>query len=302
MYKILLFMLVPFFLQPFSIAAQKANYYIEISDSGFTAGEFSTGDFHKKPWRTFQTGEVDTDALLDYFQLKKGNENVLLFFHAMWGNLQPFHKNSMQCFNAQLTGIDKIIAVIWHAKSPTYRKNWQRAIGLGARISPVINSIVGCTANQYTVLCHSMGNRVLEGVVSTFPDTSRRFKTVMLAGADLNAEVFQEGLTTLPDMSDRIVIYMHEKDHLLQASKIVHHRKRLGLDAKAYVGGWRHISNLEVVDVTHARSGHLPSMTNHMYFKNHKEVVLDMNCVLNEDFEARKGGFKSFKDNYIQLK
>lgn len=295
-------MLFPFLTIPFHSSAQKANYYLEITDTGYTIGEFTARGYHKQPWKSFGAETPDVDAILDYFQLRPGKENVLLYVHAMWGNFPPFQKNSIKSLNAQMDGIDKVIAVIWHAKSIQYKKNWRNAIDLGIRISPVIDSIVSGTDNHFFVLCHSMGSRVLEGIVRAFPDDKPRFKTVLLAGADLNAEAFGEGLSKLPVMSDRIVVYINEKDRLLQASKMIHRRSRLGLDAKAYMTQWENIPNLEVVNITHSHSGQLPSLSNHMYFKNHRAVVRDMNCVIGDHPDERAQAIKNRVNNYIELK
>lgn len=277
----------------------QSNFYIEIADSAVNIGEYVGKTFDEKEIGKFYLETFNTTEILTALNLETEDENVLFYFHSMWGGVKPYHKNSLKILNSELNRIDKIISVIWHAKSLRYKTNWKNSTNPGRVISPMIDSIILNTKNKNFVLCHSMGNRVFEGVVSGFSGNIRRFETVILAGADLDVDVFEDGFSMLPNYSDKVVIYVNDKDRLLKTSRFLHKRERLGLSAGQQNEELSKIGNLEMVDVTHSSSGKLISLSQHIYFKNNDAVVQDINHLVSGELASRELTYRT--RNYFDL-
>ena len=276
-----------------------SNFYIEIGKTNIEVGEYLNKKIKKKNIVKFKKDELKLNEISKIL-LADSSENILFYFHSMWGGVKIYHSNSLKKMN-RISGIDKIVSIIWHTDKLAYKGSWEESIKQGQAISQIINSLTSHKKNNYFVLCHSMGHRIFEGVIKDLNQFNSRFRAIIFAAADLDINVFLQNLSYLPSISDKIVIYVNEKDRLLKLSKMIHKRDRLGLNAPKYISQFAEIENLEIVDITQSKKGNRFLSTNHIYFKKNKAVLRDIEFVINGKNKDRKLYFKKEAKNYNEL-
>lgn len=96
-----------------------------------------------------------------------------------------------------------------------------------------------CQQNIH-LMCHSMGNQVLEHMISTIkmkmgtPDAIpflKLFKEILLIAPDVDYDIFEEdkAFSDLNELGQRTYIYCHRKDTALKLARtFIHKKKRLG--------------------------------------------------------------------------
>lgn len=270
-----------FILFIFSQIGQSANehFYLEIKKKTVEIGTFSEKKMKREALASFPRKEIDVEKVSQIIG-SRNEENVLFYFHAMWGGMKRTHKKSLKHLN-KLEGFDKIISIIWHTDGPTYKASWRKSIHQGENIGQVIQVLTNDQKSNYSVLCHSMGHRIFQGHVQWIDDPSPRFQTILFAAADLDVHVFSNGLHQLSEMSQKIIIMVHEKDRILKISKMLHRRDRLGLHATRHLDKLGKIENLEILNVTKLKKAGSISISNHLYFKKHQAVFVEMNKIFN---------------------
>ena len=267
------------------------SYYVELKnhETVFEVGIIKKGLFAKKkiaeiPVENFQ------DSLLRQIIIgdTPDSQRVLLYFHAMFGNIGPFHKTTrgkLEKINRELGDqkMDKIVSFIWHADGLLYKRNWKEARKTGLVFSRLFSTF-NASPSKLNVICHSMGNRVFEGVVEGLMEQKLNltFETITLAAADLNTEVFNTEFAWILDRTERVQVYFNKKDLLLWSSKVLWGRDRLGR-----VGGTANrekYSNLQFVNIGKTGIYCLLDPTGHMYMFHTPKVMEDYQNVL-----AKKG-------------
>lgn len=279
----------------FSIVfSQKANYFIELNDSTITIGEYN-----EKLNRIahYEAALVDLDfSKVNQYLLSDSTENILFYFHAMWGGQKMFNKSSIKKFQ-QIDSLDKVIAFIWHTDHVFYKPSWEKSIEQGIRIQNLFIRLISEHNNNH-VLCHSMGNRIFEGIMSRAFEKHIKFETVFLVASDLDVDIFSKNLKTLPNISDKVFIYCNKKDLALRASRMIHKRDRLGLQAMEYLDEYHPLPNVQVIDVSTLK-GCSPSR--HVYYKKHPNVFNHIASNINT--ANKEIEFSDKKNNgYILLK
>lgn len=146
-----------------------------------------------------------------------------------------------------------------------------------------------------------MGHRIFEGIVKQHKSFAFKFELIVFAAADLDLDVFNKNLFLLPQISQKIVVYNHEKDRWLKLSKQIHKRKRLGLNAIEKLEILEKIKNLERINVTHSSGKKAIRFSNHIYFKNNKSVGKDLQMLLNNDFQERNNWLTKEAENHFLM-
>ena len=298
--KTVLFLMLMPFLPCQNGWGAKSNYYLEITKSGIEIGQYSKRNFKKERLKSYSKDQVDIGEISKFFTSKEQG-HVLFYFHSMWGGVKPYHKNSLRKLN-EIQGIDKTISIVWHADAMGYEGSWLGAIQQGRFISPIVSQLCLDSTGTYFVLCHSMGHRFFEGVMEALKDSAIRFQAVFFAAADLDVDVFSKNLAVLPVVSGKTVLYINRKDRLLKLSRRVHKRERLGLNAADHLSELQRAGNVEVVDITDSKRSLFTLKSSHIYFKNRKSVLRDMEYVITKNEVLRLEHFKKKQGIYIALK
>lgn len=278
---------------------QTENYYIELKKNTLEIGQYLGENFKKKPLKTYPYGKENI-AEIKQLLFQNGDEEVLYYFHCLFGGMRLFHKTSLQQLNQGNT-TTKVVSIVWHAPKMGYKKNWEASIQLGETIQFMMSELWSIPAKSNRILCHSMGHRIFTGAFKSVDYQVIKFEWVVLAAADLDMDIFEKDLTQMPEMSKKIVAYIHLKDKLLKASTRKHGRKRLGLHGLEKDDFLDKIGNLERIDVTNSSGKRVVRTTNHSYFKRDKMVLKDIYNLMKNNSTARFGYLHQKEDNIWRL-
>lgn len=138
-------------------------------------------------------------------------------------------------------------------------------------------------AENLYLIAHSMGNRgltrALQMLMLERPDLRGRFREIILAAPDVDAEVFRRDLVpALRQAGQRVTLYASSNDLALKASKEVHGYARAGDSG----GGLVVLPGLETIDA----SGVDESILAHSYFVESKPVIRDILDLLRHNLPA----------------
>jgi len=126
--------------------------------------------------------------------------------------------------------------------------------------------------NENSVLCHSMGNRLFEGITTKFTQQAK-VERIVLAAADLGINSFQNGEIFNKFKPREIIVLVNKKDQLLRLSKLIHQEKRLGINGSEEIlfSKFHNKDKVVIWDVTNeVRKGKFGS--GHVYFKRNKTI------------------------------
>lgn len=140
-------------------------------------------------------------------------------------------------------------------------------------------------AKNLYVIGHSMGTRgvtqAIRDLIKKRPDLKNRFRGIILAAPDIDAEVFRRDLApALKQASKQVTLYASSGDMALQASKQVHGKPRAGDAGETIVL----VSGIETIDV----SGVDSSMLAHSYFVESLPVIDDIRQFIRSNMPAAK--------------
>lgn len=150
------------------------------------------------------------------------------------------------------------------------------------------------TAKNLYVIGHSMGTRgvtqAIKDLVRKRPDLRHRFRGIILAAPDIDAEVFRRDLApSLKLASKQVTLYASSGDMALQASKKVHGKPRAGDAGDTIVL----VPGIETIDV----SGVDSSILAHSYFVESLPVIYDIRQYIRDNMPAaRRQPLQSMKN------
>lgn len=249
-------------------------FFVELKKDVIEIGEYDE-QYVKQPFSQQEIEKLDLNEAVAYLANsdQSKSQRTLYFFHALYGNFRPVHKKALKHLDTY-DGFDRVICIEWHAEALWYTHTWKKAFHQGQRLGDLMNALL--SRNENTILCQSAGNRIFEGLAFKLEKDSKIDK-IMLAAADLGVDCF-EGGKTLKKLDDcEIIIYVNEKDKLLQLSKIAHGNKRLGLngDEEEIKQQYELFQIAEVINVTEAvNTQFIPK--GHTYFKNNKIIAAEI--------------------------
>ena len=165
-----------------------------------------------------------------------------------------------------------------------------------------------CGGNLH-LMCHSMGNRVLEKMIETinikYPnDISPVFKEIILTGADIDYTTleFPNPLHKLIDYCERVTVLFHRNDNALKISSTTKNPfKRLGNF------GPRDVKNIgqtvACIDVTKYKTkGFDDNLINHWYHFNSPQVVDLLRDIFNGESRSKSDKVEVDRNNIYHLK
>jgi esterase/lipase superfamily enzyme len=133
------------------------------------------------------------------------------------------------------------------------------------------------SAEEIFVIAHSVGSRAatraLLATVSAQPSLKGRFKELVLAAPDIDAEVFKRDIVPgFAKLSQPVTLYASSDDKALLASKTVHGSPRAGDSGSLIVV----VRGMETVDATNVDT----SFLGHSTFVESRAVLTDMALLL----------------------
>lgn len=128
-------------------------------------------------------------------------------------------------------------------------------------------------AENIYLVAHSMGNRALTGAVKELvqenPDIRNRFKEIILAAPDIDAEIFKRDIAPyIVTATPTVTLYASSNDKALIASKQVHGYARAGDSG----GGLVIVNGVDTIDSTNAET----DFVGHTYYASSKSIIADM--------------------------
>jgi esterase/lipase superfamily enzyme len=128
-------------------------------------------------------------------------------------------------------------------------------------------------AENLYLVAHSMGNRALTGAikerVQENPDIRNRFKEIILAAPDIDAEIFKRDIAPfIVSATPTVTLYASSNDKALLASKQVHGYARAGDSG----GGLVIVNGVDTIDSTNAET----YFVGHAYYASSKSIIADI--------------------------
>jgi esterase/lipase superfamily enzyme len=231
---------------------------------------------------------------------------ILVFVHGFKNDMETalqtladLHRRYVEPENSP---VKYLVLFAWPAKSKIlkYRSDAQDAEQSGFALARSFATLREFFRQKFTVakvdpceqrihlMCHSMGNRVLNSMVGGLTTLGIKpnsvFAEILLVGADIDYDALEEPkpLYRLIDLGERIHVYFHGKDKALGISETTKNsHNRLGK------WGAKNTKNLPddvyQYNVTSIRddNGILHDTVHHWYYTNSKTVVKDILEVLN---------------------
>jgi hypothetical protein len=229
-------------------------------DKTIVLGHFSNNQLKRIPEFVYPVDEIDESKLSKW--LKNGGSAALLSFHCMWGQQAWFHRQKYLFSFRDIiqpvarSNIKTVISFIWHSGGLNYKKNWNGAAAKGEPLGKLfflMNQYY--TSNTY-IVCHSMGNRFFEGILSSVQNEQIKCKGIILFSADLPADIDHGDFKLIQNTTPVIAVFQHRRDKLLWFSSMAHDNKRLGRS-----GPLPQHNSIIVYDMT----GHVKGFQNHAH-------------------------------------
>ncbi|MFO1169578.1 MAG: alpha/beta hydrolase [Hyphomicrobiaceae bacterium] len=128
-------------------------------------------------------------------------------------------------------------------------------------------------AENIYLVAHSMGNRALTGAVKELvqesPDIRNRFKEIILAAPDIDAEIFKRDIAPyIVTATPTVTLYASSNDKALIASKEVHGYARAGDSGSGLVI----VNGVDTIDSTNAET----DFVGHTYYASSKSIIADI--------------------------
>lgn len=262
-----------------------------VYDSGLRAG---TGDLHwgsyhlessgllKQPQRGgepswYEAVRSAIDAMPD------GKKGVLFYIHGFQADNAYFVRKSGRVIQRDI--LDRpghsyglCISLQWKS-SLVYKSAVDTALAKGRDFAAIAGKVAGMVRDRWPgapvgLLCHSMGNRVWQGMYDAWvaEDTSLGLHTVLMAAADLESDIFSHAFSGLHRRAERVVIYHNLNDKTLRMARTFMPQMRLGLTGPDHPSDLP--GNFIFRDVTGLRDDEsfAGKFTNHRYYSGSPTV------------------------------
>ena len=139
------------------------------------------------------------------------------------------------------------------------------------------------TASNIYVIGHSMGTRIvakgLTSLLKSKPELAGRFKEVLLAAPDIDAQIFKEQIAPkFVDLKTNVTIYASSNDKTLKLSKEANGFARLGDAGSELVV----LTGIETIDASAIETDWL----SHGYFAQSRPLLTDLTLLLRNSMRA----------------
>ncbi|MCX6232964.1 MAG: alpha/beta hydrolase [Bacteroidetes bacterium] len=256
--------------------------------------------------------EIYTELIKDTGKTSEGLDkgDVLFFIHGFNTDLDGV-RNAFKNLKAKYidnpsSPINHIVIFTWPGRSPIipyhYFDDKKDAIRSGEALARGIKKIINffkvflvkddnkpCNRKIHMIV-HSMGHRVLKHCMLEMHNRNMEipeiFGEIILMAADIEYDIFEkeEAFNKLIDFGNRIHIYFHQNDFVLDISKYTKNfSNRLGKHGRKRID--TSLAGVTDVDITETSdddgSGIEAKALNHWYYYTSSEVINDVITVLN---------------------
>lgn len=212
-----------------------------------------------------------------YDALPEGKKGIIIYIHGYQADKQFFVRSTGRIIQKEIFDIPSndygmAISLIWKSVL-NYEDAVTNAHKKGQNFAEIVEKIQqiqqkSCPQAKISVMAHSMGNRVWEGLYQNWvvAQPSLKLASVMLLAADLEDNVFYTTLSDLPQHADRIIVYHNQDDVTLSFANKLKEHKRLGIYGPADPANLH--ENVIVKDVTGLNDEDIKSgtFTKHRYY------------------------------------
>ena len=241
---------------------------------------------------------------------KQQRQDILFFIHGYKNDLEvalrTVHELYRQYVVPKESPIEHIVMFTWPARKNLlmYRDDARDAVLSGYALARAYQKLRSffhvlvreerpfCEANIH-LMCHSMGNRVLESMLEHLQQSNQRvnnlFAEGLLVGADVDYDTLEapKPLNAVIDLCARVHIYYHQQDRALLISETTKNAfNRLGLwGAKNSIALPDDVYQCDVTDIEDEDDGIFDDIkekvVHHWYYINSTAVIADIHSVLN---------------------
>ncbi len=171
--------------------------------------------------------------------LSDDKQGLIIYIHGFQGDNRFFVQQSgyiiqSKIFDESSHPYGMAVSLQWTSVL-AYDTAVKQALTKGKAFVPVIDTIVNMLRVKYSnapvsVLCHSMGNRVWQGLYEQWivQQPKLRLSKVLMFAADLEDSVFTSAFSQIKDHVEKIYVFYHSGDRTLQIAKTWNTQKRLG--------------------------------------------------------------------------
>ena len=275
-------------------------YYVEVESEDSSAYEMKFGIFQRDDENIINKQDplaMDMNGFMQQLELQlsklpNDKKDILVYIHGMWGHRTFFHHQVLNSYQKDVlsdedSSVGIVVSIIWHS-GMNYWTNKDHAYRVGKYFKPVVENLLALPFEEKNFLCHSMGNRVFQGIYSEFENSGNNHMAIdklILVAADLEENIFDEGqpLESIGDYCSLPVVYVHNNDRSLGMSKALNENERLGLNANE--GTCSGNESITIIDVSLVKDneGFAPSMSNHRYFYTSPAVRNDIKMLLEDN-------------------
>ncbi|MBN3519378.1 alpha/beta hydrolase [Algoriphagus lutimaris] len=251
----------------------------------------------------FPSGKI-FDELYEAGSKTKSREDILVFVHGFKSDLETAMQTLCELHKKYVEPKDSpichIVLFTWPAKKQLlkYRSDAYDASQSGFALARSMASLREYFKEKLVkekkprceqkihLLCHSMGNRVLESMIAGLADIRLELNTlfgeIILVGSDIDYDALErpKPMYRLIDLGERIHVYFHNKDQALGVSEITKNAfNRLGRwGAKNTMNLPDDIYQCDVSDIEDD-DGLLHEVVHHWYYTNSESVIQDITAV-----------------------
>jgi esterase/lipase superfamily enzyme len=216
--------------------------------------------------------------------------SALVFIHGYNVSFEDAALRSAQmAFDLDMKSLPAFFSWPSQGSAPRYTIDEQMAEWAEPHLRRFLETFANETrAESIIVLAHSMGSRpttrALASLLSARPELQTRFKEIILAAPDIDADVFKDDLLPpLLEMQQRVTMYASSGDRALGASRAVHGAPRAGDAGRNIVI----LSGLETLDASSIDTDFL----GHSYYGSTRALLTDINLLVNQNMRAARRPF-----------
>ncbi len=268
-------------------------YYIEVESEDSTDYQAIYGDFSINSDDRVEKQEaldIDEDEFFSTLEknlksLPRKKRNILIFIHGMWAHRDFFQEEQLSRMRQDVlkngdSPYGMVVSLIWHS-GMNYHYNVTHSRSVGKYYSHHISRLLDIEADNFSVMAHSMGNRVFQGVLDEISEeecTDPLFDKMLFIAADLEEDIFaaDKPLSDIDRYVRQPIVYVHNNDRSLGLSRALNENDRLGLNANAET--LEDNPSITIIDVStvNDNDGFGPSLSNHRYFYTSPSVRNDL--------------------------
>lgn len=213
---------------------------------------------------------------------KLPEKKLFIFIHGYWVTFKDAARRTAQlCYDLKFNGAPIFFSWPSQGTPSGYIKDESNIKWATRHIKDFISDVADHTdAENIYLIAHSMGNRAMTEAFADLilkrPDLRKRFREVILAAPDIDAEVFKEDIAPrIMGYPSKITLYVSSKDMALTISRRWHGYQRLGENFDDEIVK---MPEIETVDVTNVDTG----LLGHSYYGDNTSMLSDLYHLITE--------------------